>query len=58
MPMPRRALLAALAADLPLAAVLTLPEFLDRARTQGLLQPVDAGGGVRAPGLGWRSFRS
>ncbi len=42
--------------DVPVAAVLTLNQFLIHAREQGLLEPVSAGGDVLAPGLGWRSF--
>lgn len=45
-----------LAADVPVAAVLSLARFLAWARANGLLEPQAAGGGVLAPGLGWRSF--
>lgn len=44
------------AQDVPVAAVLTLNQFLIHACEQGWLQPVPAGGDVMAPGLGWRSF--
>lgn len=42
--------------DVPVAAVLTLLQFLQRAQAEGWLQPQAAGDGVLAPGLGWRSF--
>ncbi len=43
--------------DVPVAAVLTLNQFLQHACAQGWLVPVAAGGDVLAPGPGWRSFR-
>ncbi|MFY9513635.1 MAG: CoA transferase [Rubrivivax sp.] len=43
--------------DVPVAAVLTLNQFLQQATARGWLQPVAAGGDVLAPGPGWRSFR-
>jgi crotonobetainyl-CoA:carnitine CoA-transferase CaiB-like acyl-CoA transferase len=46
------------AQDVPVAAVLTLNQFLQHAVAQGWLAPVAAGSGVLAPGPGWRSFRA
>jgi crotonobetainyl-CoA:carnitine CoA-transferase CaiB-like acyl-CoA transferase len=42
--------------DVPVAAVLTLNQFLIHARASGLLEPTRVGGDVLAPGPGWRSF--